>query len=399
MASSCPSRRALLRSFGVAAVPLAGCTGRPASNYEPGDDPATRWYQPAYDTGATAYAPDAAAPREGVTERWQADVASPPSRPVVDSGHVYVAVDGDLLALDLDSGEERWRASRHRFHAPPALDYETVYATTRDGPGLVALDRVDGSERWRVETRGDVAVSPAFDVVGDSGGKPHRLYVGDRTGRVYAVDQEGSVVATADVFGPVTAVTSGPGVATGLLVGAGGEVLAFRVSDDGLHGRWRRRLGGEVTHIAVDGDGDAFAAARHVYRLGHRGGTRWRADTGGRSLAVTPHHVFTGQAGFAALDPATGRTRWSFDPPVDTAPAVAGDTVYASEPKSGFTAFKVGGGAGLTGLRFGRRRWHHPTEGLPVGGLAIAGGAVVGGTMLPDDASAPGGRVYVLDPA
>lgn len=381
---------------------LAGCADRPASNYEPGTDETTLWRQPAYDAGSTAYVPDAAAPREGVEARWSTDVDGV-SRPVADRDLVLVVADGDLVALDVDAGEERWRSTVGEFYAPPAMTGESVYATTRDGPGLVALDRGDGSVRWQVETRSDVVASPSFDPTGGPRGRPHRLYVGDWSGQVYGVTPEGEVVHTTDVFGPVRRIV---GDHRSVLVGAGAEVYAFDVTDDRLVGKWRRSLPGPVRYLARDEDGNVFASAGDVVKLGGRttaGEPQWRSESGGLSLAVTPHHVFTGQATLAAVDPGSGDVHWSFDRPVDAAPAVAGDTVYAGEP-GGFTAFKVGGGFGLGADRFGVRRWHHSTEGLPVGGIAVVEGALVGVTMLPNDpdgprSEGPDGRVHVLDPA
>ncbi len=84
------------------------------------------------------------------------------SSPRVVDGVVYIAnVDELVYALDLASGELRWRhqhkldaartAALELFGAPaPAVAGDTVYAGFSDG-FLVALDRASGSERWQAQ--------------------------------------------------------------------------------------------------------------------------------------------------------------------------------------------------------------------------------------------------------
>lgn len=129
------------------------------------------------------------------------EVSGPAARPVVAAGRVLVPTVRGLVALDLDTGEERWRHGREQpWASGPAVHDGTVYVGFADQRGLVALDVETGDERWRVETRGAIAAAPTFDL----GYEP--LYVGDDTGQVYRIDPAtGEVTLRGEVFGPVTA--------------------------------------------------------------------------------------------------------------------------------------------------------------------------------------------------
>lgn len=72
-----------------------------------------------------------------------------------DGGHVFATLDGGLVALDVRTLEERWRARLKRPIEPvgaPAVSREHVWQAARDG--LVAVDKASGREVARVRTRG-----------------------------------------------------------------------------------------------------------------------------------------------------------------------------------------------------------------------------------------------------
>ncbi|MDW4908157.1 PQQ-binding-like beta-propeller repeat protein [Streptomyces sp. ADMS] len=70
------------------------------------------------------------------------------SAPVVLDGTVFAA-DGELVAVDLETGVLRWRVRQERGgFASVAAAGDTVYCTTRSPHGVQAFDATDGSRRW-----------------------------------------------------------------------------------------------------------------------------------------------------------------------------------------------------------------------------------------------------------
>lgn len=88
---------------------------------------------------------------------WRQSMGSDPdarSAPVVLGATVF-AVDGELIAVDLESGSPRWRVKAEKGgFASVAAAAGTVYCTTRNPHGVEAFDAADGSRRWFRETPG-----------------------------------------------------------------------------------------------------------------------------------------------------------------------------------------------------------------------------------------------------
>src|SRR5205085_7547205 len=76
------------------------------------------------------------------------------SSPAVANGTVFVGSgDGHLYALQLATGERRWRFDAGSVVASsPAVGGGLVYATARDG-SIFAVDTATGARRWRLTTR------------------------------------------------------------------------------------------------------------------------------------------------------------------------------------------------------------------------------------------------------
>jgi len=392
-----PTRRRLLAAAAAGgAATLAGCRGVGDGGPTPGTDDSTEWPYPAFDPRATAYAPDAAAPRDGVTERWAVETPHPTDRPVVAAGRVFLPGPDALHALDLATGESVWSVGpddQPWTNAPAVVD-GTVYATYREPPGVIALDPEDGTERWRA----DVGTVTAPPVVNDDG----RCYVGTRDGRLVALESgTGEVAWSYDLFGEAVALTFRPPT---LVVGTtAGEVYALYESD-GPRELWRRKVGGKVTGLArVDG-GDTLVSAfggklRRLADGAHTGSDRWSNRDGGTAeggIAVGEGLVFGGNlAGLTACGTREGDTAWSASGEFAAGPAVAGDTVYAGR-EGEVVALAHSGGFALGGFTVRRERWSHEVSGTPLRGLAVADGAVVAATGGTEEEPA---RTYVLDPA
>jgi len=391
------TRRRLLAGLAAGgAASLAGCGSLGDAGPTPGTDGSTEWPYPAFDPRASAYAPDAAAPREGATERWTVETPRPTDRPVVAAGRVFLPGPDALHALDLDTGESVWSVGPGESpwtNAPAVVD-GTVYATFREPPGAVALDPEDGTEVWRADL-GPVSAPPVVD---DDG----RCYVGTRDGRLVALEAgTGEVAWSYDLFGEVVALTFRPPT---LVVGTtAGEVYALYESD-GPRELWRRKVGGKVVALAQADGGDTLVSAfggklRRLADGAHTGSDRWSNRDGGTAqggIAVAGDLVFGGNlAGLTACGTREGGTEWTASGEYPAGPAAAGDTVYAGR-EGEVVAFAHSGGFGVEGFAVGRQRWSHAVSGTPLEGLAVADGAVIAATGGGEDEES---RTYVLDPA
>ena len=87
---------------------------------------------------------------EGGRQVWSADTDVRLSAGVGTDGRLaaVVATDGTVIALDAQTGAERWRAPvGAEVLAPPAVSLEFVIVRASDNR-LIALDARDGSQRW-----------------------------------------------------------------------------------------------------------------------------------------------------------------------------------------------------------------------------------------------------------
>jgi outer membrane protein assembly factor BamB len=392
------SRRRFLADMGAAGITtLAGCTAIGESPYSPGDKTDTEWPMPAYDRGYSGFNPEAAAPREGVTERWSTTVYMPSGRPIVAAKTVFVPTAGGLRALDIDTGKERWHVwPKHSWPHSPVVHDGTVYVTSPvQEPSIRAFDVRNGSERWRLSTRSGIRGSPTFSH------KYDWLFVGDSTGRVYQVDPaSGEVKQTVDVFGEVTALAYYP---PSLFVGTySGEMYELHPPDPQLQALWRRKLGGSILAVGVP---DSWLCVTTfdgpLYRLSRgarTGSSRWKTDVSTHNLAATPYDIVgTNAATMRIFDARTGNQKWMLDNASQCSPAIAGDTLYVGT-NDRIEAYALNGGTTIAGHGFGygEKRWSFSTKSAPLEGIAVADGAVFAVTGANKDGAS---TVYALDSA
>ncbi|WP_135854245.1 outer membrane protein assembly factor BamB family protein [Halorussus salinus] len=379
------SRRELLGGLAAGcAGAIAGCSGLADDRreYSPGTDAETEWRFPGRGRQSTAYAPEAVAPRTGVSERWNTEIGWQARRPVVADGRVFVASADGLAAYDLSSGDELWSfapSDRPAIVAPTVVD-GTVYVGFSADETLRALDAETGDEQWSVETRGVVhaEILPAVD--------RDRIYAGDDTGRVYALTGDGTVVYTYDAVGAVTALAGTRGT---VMVGTnGGQVYELYEDGESFYPLWRRRVAGGVRDIAVANGGSVVVSVfgDYVYRLqngAHAGSDRWRTEFTANHFAVTESTVVgVNLSSLAVLGERNGEKRWTRSGTYNCAPAAAGDRFYVGgeyddDSKGGYlAAYPLGAGGGLLGGN-PERAWKRDLPGVPVGGLTVADGALL----------------------
>ena len=205
-----PSRRQLLAVFGSGtAVGLPGCLdeiGVSESDFSPGTDEDADWPMARYDSTNTAYSPDAAAPRDGVRERWTYEGGMVTGPPAVADGTVFLPTSDGLVALDSTSGEEVWRYApdEGRWAAPPAVHDGTVYAGERAKSGVRALEADTGEEIWSNPNAGDSRAGVHL-LAGEHVSEPV-LDAGSRDGEVFRLDAAtGERTWTTDLFGEISA--------------------------------------------------------------------------------------------------------------------------------------------------------------------------------------------------
>ncbi len=131
--------------------------------------------------------------------RWVQELDAPGATPTVRGGLVYVVVrNSRALALEADTGRIRWEFSaipslaNFAGGAGPATDGETVYFPFPSGE-VVAVFAQGGLQRWSSVVAGArpgfAGALAATDISGDPVIDGNRLYVGNVSGRLAAIDR------------------------------------------------------------------------------------------------------------------------------------------------------------------------------------------------------------------
>ena len=122
-------------------------------------------------------------------ERWRFEAGVTETSPLVVDGTLYFGSwDRRIYALDAETGEERWSyATGDQVKSAIALRGDTVYAGSYDGR-MYALDAETGEERWATSGRSGLFGSGRF--YSTPALAYGRVYVGNIDGRVYAFGAE-----------------------------------------------------------------------------------------------------------------------------------------------------------------------------------------------------------------
>lgn len=310
---------------------------------------------------------------------WTFDAGAPiGSSPVVLGGTVYLlGNDGVVHALTLTTGAELWRASLGAEATGSPL-VTAGLVVVGDAKGIVhALAAGDGSTRWTVPTDGPIA--------GAAAAESDVAVVATRTGSAYAIEIPGGTVRWKTAVGG--AVGSSVAIGDGTVyLGAGSNLVALAVADGRI--RWKQPVSA-VGRIGTPtaAEGLVFAATgldggdASVYGVAAidaaTGASRWRFVSPSKAVVYTPA-VVSGRAYIVgedrrvtALDAATGTTIWSTTTEqVDEAvPAVADGIIYVA-----------GNGGAMNALdaTTGAIRWSVAYRGIPYGPTVVGGYVLVG---------------------
>ncbi len=240
------------------------------------------------DTGALRwqFATGAVLPWEWGFEGWDVYLAS---AAVQGESVVFGGGDGTVYALDLQSGEERWRFSTDmRIRSTPAISEGVVYIGGSDGI-VYSLGLENGLVRWTYETEGASLRSEDFgfdrkSIIASPAVVDGAVYVGSRDGQMYALDQA-SGERRWRVSHDVSWAMSSPAVSgTALFAGTSDGLFVHRVDVTTGEEDWRfvgagytwssPALAGNTVYI---GDGGGFLRAINA----ESGEERWSLRTGG----------------------------------------------------------------------------------------------------------------------
>jgi outer membrane protein assembly factor BamB len=269
------------------------------------------------------------------------------SSPAVANGTVYVgSTDGNLYAIDLESGTQRWKfATKVRVASSPAVDGGMVYFGSYDG-NFYAVDAAGGQLRWKFQTEGE------------------RRFAGKHLHGAYP---DGETMPD-----PFDCYLSSPVLWSGAVYfGSGdGNVYSLDAASGKLNWKFKTR---DVVHASpAIADGTLFIGSwdSNFYALdAATGKEKWRFKTGEdhdiynqvgiqSSAAVMDGVVYFGcrDSNFYALDALTGQQKWTFNNKgswVITSPAVRGGKVYFATSDSGlFYALDAKSGALIFSQKF-----------------------------------------------
>jgi outer membrane protein assembly factor BamB len=279
----------------------------------------------------------------------------------------------------------------------PLVDSDLVVIGSGDG-NLYAIERDTGRERWRFDAGSPIHSSPA--------GHGNLIYFGDRSNDFYAVHRSDGRLVWGVTTGEDHAwewgnegwdyFTSSPLVADSLvIVGSGdGTVYAFDATSGAE--RWRVKTDGRVRSSPAVADGVVYvgSADGHLYAIGlEMGGLLWRFETEGASNvsadfgfdrktiqsspAVVDGTVYFGSrdGGTYAVDASSGRLRWHYDhttPWVISSPAISNGSLF-SGTSDGLYVHSLD-------LETGEENWRFETGNRVFSSPAISGDVMYVGT-------------------
>jgi outer membrane protein assembly factor BamB len=305
---------------------------------------------------------------------WDVDLgAGNAASPLVHDGEVIVAPrDGQIRALDADTGQENWSHPLPSGIAwTPTIADGVLYVVTDDGV-LSAIRLDDRSTTWTATGFLDETIVTVVDdlVLAGAPGELVALSVADgkeqwrqKTGGSDRVATDGSVAYVG---------------------GEGSGVLRSLALDDGAE-HWQLDLGAaRVLTPTIVKDGIVAAGRDNegghnaVFGLAADGTERWRWEPFGRgrlgAFTVSEDLVIAASnmehTSVQGVDLRTGEERWTAELPGESQmiPVVADETLYIG-----------GGAAGITALDTtdGAIRWALPFDGLMGGGMVVTGGLLI----------------------
>jgi outer membrane protein assembly factor BamB len=312
---------------------------------------------------------------EPLEVRWQFKAKdSVEGTAAIAGGTVYIgSLDEHLYALDLATGQLKWKYKAGPLKAPVSVRDGAVYVGDMDG-GFHCVDAASGQKRWVFKL--DQEITSGANFVGDT------ILFGCADEQLYCLSRDGKPVWKFKVPG-------GPVMGTPAVVGnrtfAAGCDSTLHVLDTS-NGKDLQtvELGGQVgASVAVVGEQLYVGTmANQVLAIDwKKGEVLWTFEAERRpqpfyaSAAVTEALVVVGSRDkhVHALDRKTGTPAWSFPTKgrVDSSPVVAGSRVYAGSQDGHLYVLDLAKGTEVQKINLGG-----PVNASP----AVGGGRLVIGT-------------------
>ena len=212
----------------------------------------------------------------------------------------------------------------------PIVAYDTVYSASRDGD-VVAFDEMTGEERWNVDLSDADNKRSFWDsrVSAMLAGGPvaglNKVFIGSESGKIYALDaQSGELVWQADIKGEII---SSPAIDSGVVVvnTASGIMKAFNAED----GKELWKIEQDVPALTLRGISQPVIAS---------GGVLIGTGKGG----VNVYLLDKGQEGWSTeIGESAGSTELERVVDVDSSPVVFGDKIYAVSSRGNLAAIEL----------------------------------------------------------
>jgi outer membrane protein assembly factor BamB len=285
------------------------------------------------------------------------------SSPAVANGVAYVgSTDGNLYAIDLETGAQKWKFKTDaRVASSPAVDGGTVYFGSYDGK-FYAVDAANGQLKWKFATPGERRFAakhihgslPEGETMPDpfdcylsspvvSGGA---LFFGSGDGNVYALDAASGKLNWKFQTGDV--VHASPAIAEGTVFVGGWDSYFYAIDAATGKEKWKFKTGEDreifnqvgIQSSAAIADGIVYFGCRdsNLYAVNARTGEKKWAYNNKGSWVITSPAVKDGKVYFAtsdsalfhAVDAKNGAAVFSlkFTWPIFSSPAIAGDLLY-----------------------------------------------------------------------
>ncbi|MEW6185415.1 MAG: PQQ-binding-like beta-propeller repeat protein [Thermodesulfobacteriota bacterium] len=331
---------------------------RPSSNLGSGDQPGD-WATYGKNPGHRRYVAQPATLKGKI--RWVLDPSeSSDSSPAVKDGILYVGGDFKVTAAAVSNGKTLWTyRSTGPVHSSPAVAGDLLFLGLLDGR-VIALNRFSGKLQWQFTTGNFIICSP---VIADG-----FLHIGSSDGKIYTLDaKNGALIWKVQTDGPII---HAPAVKDGIVYAVSNTKKLHSL--DAKTGA--KRLEYYLTQNAVDAPAVTAAAVYTVpeggrlialkpearqYPWSHplkvawiqlwmmkfplptptpQPGTLWGTFTKDKkgnfvsAPAVAGERIFAGddRGRFYALKALTGRAEWVIETGevIATAPLIVGKTVY-----------------------------------------------------------------------
>lgn len=319
---------------------------------------------------------------EKLSERWTFKAKEGiEGSPAIVGGLVFIGSYDHFYAIDLKSGQEKWKYKAAAFKTAPAVRNGLVYVGDEDG-GFHCLDAKTGAKKWTFKIDNEITSGAAFS--GDDvlfGAGDEHLYCLDKDGKKRWMFQ----VAGGPVIGT-------PTIVEGKTFVAGCDSALHVISTkDGKEDRTIALAGQVGATSAANGDrvflGTMTNEVQAIDWKKEKVAWTYRAEKSQQpfssSVALTEKYVVVGSKDrrVHCINRTTGEEVWTFltGGRVDSSPVIVGKRVYVGSLDGKFYVLDLDKGTLVQAMQL---------DGDIMGSPAVAGGCLVVGTIK--------GTVYCL---